>query len=176
VVSGALAPTGFDNGHNAWADNRYVAGMAAAGAGRYLDCVGVHHNAGATAPGATSGHPGGAHYSWYYGPTANVYFNAFGGTRRLCFTEIGYLSGEGFGGLPANFAWAGNTTVAQQAQWLAEAANLARSSGRVRLFIVFNVDFTYYNPTGDPQAGYALIRPDGTCPACDTLRAVTGGR
>jgi LysM repeat protein len=176
VISGAPAPTGFDNGHNAWADNRYMAGMAAAGAAQYLDCVGVHHNAGATAPAAATGHPGGAHYSWYYGPTANVYYNAFGGARRLCFTEIGYLSGEGFGGLPANFAWAANTTVARQAQWLAEAVNLARSSGRVRLFIIFNVDFTYYNATGDPQAGYAIIRPDGTCPACDTLRAVTGGR
>lgn len=176
VVSGALAPTGFDNGHNAWADNRYVAGMAAAGAAQYLDCVGVHHNAGATAPAATSGHPGGSHYSWYYGPTANVYYNAFGGNRRLCFTELGYLSGEGFGGLPANFAWAANTTVARQAQWLAEAVNLARSSGRVRLFIVYNVDFSYYNSSGDPQAGYAMVRPGGTCPACDTLRAVTGGR
>ena len=26
----------------------------------------------------------------------------------------------------------------------------------------------------DPQAGYAIIRPDGSCPACDTLRAVMG--
>jgi hypothetical protein len=28
----------------------------------------------------------------------------------------------------------------------------------------------------DPQAGYAIIRPGGACPACETLRAVTGGR
>ena len=28
----------------------------------------------------------------------------------------------------------------------------------------------------DPQAGYAILRPGGACPACDTLRAVTGGR
>jgi LysM repeat protein len=176
VISGAPAPTGFDNGHNAWADNRYVNGMAAAGAASYMDCVGVHHNAGATSPSVTSGHPGGSHYSWYYGPTANVYYNAFGGTRKLCFTELGYLSAEGFAGLPGNFGWASGTTVAKHAQWLAEAVTVARNSGRVRMLIVFNVDFTLYNLSGDPQAGYAMVRPDGTCPACDSLRAVTGGR
>lgn len=175
VITGAPAPTGFDNGTNAWADDRYVAGMAAAGAASYADCIGVHHNAGATSPGARSGHPAGTHYSWYYGPTADVYYNGFGGARRLCFTEIGYLSGDGYPGLPSAFGWAGDTSVAEHAQWLAEAASLAANSGRVRMFIVFNLDFTYYDPNGDPQAGYAMVRPDGSCPACDTLRAVTGG-
>jgi len=40
--------------------------------------------------------------------------------------------------------------------------------------VVFNVDFTVWGD--DPQAGYAIIRADGTCPACDSLRAVVGGR
>ena len=39
--------------------------------------------------------------------------------------------------------------------------------------IVFNVDFTVYGD--DPQAGFAIIRPGGACPACDSLHAVTGG-
>jgi spore germination protein YaaH len=34
VVGGAPAPTGFDNGTNAWADDRYMAGVAAAGGHR----------------------------------------------------------------------------------------------------------------------------------------------
>ncbi len=173
VISGAPAPTGFDNGTNAWADNRYIAGMAAAGAASYMDCIGVHHNAGATAPGATSGHPGGSHYSWYYQATRDLYYNAFGGARQVCFTELGYLSGEGFGGLPANFSWAAGTSVAEQAQWLAEAYTLSANSGRVRLLIIYNVDFTLYDPNGDPQAGYAMLRPNGTCPACDSLSNVT---
>ena len=176
VITGAPAPTGFDNGTNAWADNRYVAGMAAAGAASYADCIGIHFNAGATSPNATSGHPGGSHYSWYYGPMVDVYYNAFGGARKLCFTEIGFLSAEGHPGLPSAFGWAGGTSVGEHAQWLAEAASIAGNSGRVRMFIVFNMDFTYYDPSGDPQAGYAMVRPDGSCPACDTLRGVTGGR
>ncbi len=172
VISGAPAPTGFDNTTNAWADSRYIQGMAAAGAANYMDCIGVHHNAGATAPGATSGHPGGSHYSWYYAATRDLYYNAFGGARKVCFTELGYLSGADFGGVPSRFSWATNTTVAQHAQWLAEAASLSSSSGRVRLMIVFNVDFTTYGD--DPQAGYAMVRPGGGCPACDTLRTVMG--
>ncbi|MCA9975758.1 MAG: hypothetical protein KC413_08405, partial [Anaerolineales bacterium] len=172
VISGAPAPTGFDNDTNAWSDSRYIQGMAAAGAASYADCIGVHYNAGATSPGATSGHPGGSHYSWYYAATRDLYYNAFGGARKVCFTELGYLSGADFGGVPSRFAWAANTTVAQHAQWLAEAASLSSSSGRVRLMIIFNVDFTTYGD--DPQAGYAIVRPDGSCPACDTLRAVMG--
>jgi hypothetical protein len=93
----------------------------------------------------------------------------FGG-KQACFTELGYLSPEGYGTLPGAFAWAQNTSVAEQATWLAEAAVLAAQSGRVRLMIVFNVDFSTYG--ADPQAGYAIIRPDGTCPACDTLASV----
>lgn len=173
VISGALAPTGFDNGTNAWADARYLQGMAAAGAASYMDCIGVHHNAGATSPSARSGHPaddGAGHYSWYFGPTFDLYYNSFAGARRVCFTELGYLSPDGFTFLPPNFSWASGTSVSEHAQWLGEAVSLARSSGRARLLIVFNVDFTTYTDT-DPQAGYAIIRPDGSCPACATLAA-----
>jgi LysM repeat protein len=170
VISGAPAPTGFDNGTNAWADNRYIAGMRAAGAANYADCIGAHHNAGATSPSATTGHPGGSHYSWYFRPTLDLYYNTFGGARMVCFTELGYLSGDGFPGLPANFSWASGTSVQEHAQWLREARDLSASSGRVKMFIVFNVDFTFFDPAGDPQAGYAMIRPDGSCPACDAFR------
>jgi hypothetical protein len=173
VISGAPAPTGFDNGTNAWSDSRYMAGVAAAGGANYMDCIGVHHNAGATSPNASSGHPaGGTHYSWYFWPTLNMYYNTFGGSRPVCFTELGYLSGQDFGGVPSRFSWASNTTVAQHAQWLAEAASLSANSGRVRLLIVFNVDFTHWGD--DPQAGFAMLRPDGSCPSCGLLGQVMG--
>ena len=175
VISGAPAPTGFDNTTNAWADDRYMAGMAAAGAASYMDCIGVHHNAGATAPSATSGHPGGGHYSWYYQATVDMYYNAFGGARPVCLTEIGYVTGEDYGGtLPPNFAWANGTSLSEHAAWLAEAVSLSANSGKVDMMIIFNVDFTYYDPNGDPQAGFALIRQNGSCPACDPIKAVMG--
>lgn len=177
VVSGALAPTGAEGAFgldHVWNDNRYIAGMASAGAGGYLDCVGVHYNEGIISPTLSSGDPRDSYYTRYYPGMVNTYFNAFGSAKKLCFTELGYLSGEGYGALPSSFGWAGDTSVAEQAQWLSEAANLAKNGGIVRLLVVFNVDFTTF--TDDPQAGYAMIRPGGACPACDSLHAVTGGR
>ena len=170
VISGAPAPTGFDNGTNAWSDSRYMQGVAAAGGANYMDCVGAHYNAGATSPSVSSGHPAGNdHYSWYFVPTLNVYA-ALG--KPVCFTELGYLSGEDYGGVPPRFSWAANTSVGEHAAWLAEAVSIGANSGNVRMIIVFNVDFTLWGD--DPQAGYAMIRNGGGCPACDTLAQVMG--
>jgi hypothetical protein len=72
-----------------------------------------------------------------------------------------------------NFQWASNITLANQAQWLARAAQLSRDSGKVRMMIIWNMDRRQYDAE-DPQAGYSIFRPDGSCPACATLRAVMG--
>jgi len=177
VVSGAPSPTGFYGGGCSGAgcdDAPYVRGMAAAGAANYMDCIGIHYNEGIVPPSQESGDPRGnsSHYTRYFWGMTNTYYNAFGGSRPLCYTELGYLTPEGYGSLPGSFSWAANTTVAEQAAWLAEATSLSANSGKVRLLIVWNVDSTTWN--SDPQAGYAIIRPDGSCPACDTLRQVMG--
>lgn len=173
VITGALAPTGFfgaagctDQGCN---DDVYTQQMAAAGVGQYADCIGVHYNEGIVSPRQSSGDPRDNYPTRYYSTMLNRAIGPFGG-KQACFTELGYLSPEGYGTLPGAFAWAQNTSVAEQATWLAEAAVLSAQSGRVRLMIVFNVDFSTYG--ADPQAGYAMIRPDGTCPACDALASV----
>lgn len=171
VISGAPAPTGFFGGCSGAGcdDNHFVAGMAAAGAASYMDCLGLHYNEGIVGPNQTSGDPRGnsGYYTRYFWGMVNTYHSAFRGARPLCFTELGYLSPSGFPPLPGGFAWAENVTVAQQAAWLDQAVSLAAGSGRVRLLIIWNVDFTEYG--ADPMAGYAMIRPDGSCPACDAL-------
>lgn len=170
VISGAPAPTGAEGAFGTdavWNDDRYVRGMAAAGAARYMDCIGAHYNEGIVPPSQTSGDPRSNYYTRYFWGMVNTYYSAFGGARPVCFTELGYLSPEGFGPLPADYAWGADTSVAEQARWLADAVRLARNSGRVRLVIIWNVDFTNYG--GDPMAGYAIIRPGGSCPACDAL-------
>lgn len=176
VISGALAPTGafggcssIPDGPTGCNDDTYIADMVAAGAENFMDCAGIHFNSGATSPSATTNHPadsGAGHYSWYYSGTVQVYGNTF--SKPLCFTELGYVSPEGFDGIADNFGWGAATTVAQQAQWLGETVQLARDSGNVRLIIIWNVDIQTYAPD-DPQAGYAIVRPDGTCPACPIL-------
>jgi uncharacterized protein YraI len=171
VVSGAPAPTGFFGGCSGAGcdDNFFLAGMAAAGAARYMDCIGVHYNEGIVPPTATSGDPRGnsGYYTRYYPGMVNTYLRAFGNARPLCFTELGYLTPEGFPPLPGSFGWAENVTVAQQAAWLDQVVSIAARSGRVRLMIIWNINFTNYD--SDPMAGFAIIRPDGSCPACAAL-------
>ncbi len=176
VISGAPAPTGFFQGCGPGGgdDDCFLQQMAAAGAGNVMDCVGVHYNAGITPPDSTSGAPVGSsgHYSWYLPRMMQLYSSFFPG-KPLCFTELGYLTREGYGPLPGGFAWASGTTLAQQASWLAGAVHRLRGSGYVRMFIVWNVDATHWG--SDPQAGYAIVRPGNHCPACDSLRVAMGG-
>jgi hypothetical protein len=179
VISGALAPTGAFYGEGGCSalgfgcdDWLYLQQMAQAGAASYLDCVGAHYNTGATSPSASTGHPadpGYGHYSWYFGGMLQLYGGTFG--RPVCFTELGYLTGEGYGAVPDRYSWAAANTLADQAAWLAEAAQLSMQSRRVRLMIVWNVDFDYWG-SDDPMAGYAIVRPDGRCPACEALDQV----
>ncbi len=173
VVSGAPAPTGFFGGActtNGCDDKPFIQGMAAAGAGNFADCIGVHYNEGVVPPNQTSGDPRGNpnHYTRYFPTMVNTYAQVFP-NKLLCFTELGYLTPEGLGPLPPGFEWAANTTVQEQAEWLAQAAVLSRQSGRIRMMIVWNVDGTVYN--ADPQAGFAIIR-NGSCLACQTLGSV----
>ncbi len=173
VISGAPAPTGAEGAFGSaavWNDDRYVQGMAAAGAAQYMDCIGAHYNEGIISPTQTSGDPRDGYFTRYFWGMVNTYSAAFGGAKPICFTELGYLTPEGYGPLPGSFSWAGSTSVAQQAQWIAEAVQQARSSGKVSLVIVWNMDFTQYE--GDPMAGYALVRPGGGCPACDALASI----
>ncbi len=181
VISGAPAPTGYFGGCGGAGcdDNLFLQGMVKAGALNYLDCIGVHYNEGVVPPSQTSGDPRDTpdHYTRYYQTMIDTYYDAAGGRKKLCFTELGYLSGEGYSPALAevapSFAWAAETSVDEQAQWLAEAVRIAKTGPHTRLIIVFNIDLTAWG--SDPQGGYAIIRPDGRCPACETLRAVMGG-
>ncbi len=172
VISGAPSPTGFFGGRctsNGCDDDAYLRQMAAAGAGNFFDCTGIHYNEGILPPSASSGDPRGnsSHYTRYYPTMVSTYRGIFP-NKPLCFTELGYLSPEGFGPLPPAFSWAANTSAQEQAEWLAGAATRARSSGFVRLLVVWNVDATTYG--ADPQAGYAIVRGN-QCLACITLGA-----
>jgi hypothetical protein len=180
VISAAPAPTGSfggacqPNGGNC-DDAPWMAGLRDAGAANCMDYIGAHHNSGATSPSARSGHPaGGTHHSWYFLPQTELYYNTFGGARKLFYTEMGYASQEGVPPFHDAFGWARGITNANQAAWLAEAVSLSVNTGMVRCIIVWNIDFSRYGY--DPQDGFAIIRPGGACPACDELHAVLGSR
>ena len=171
VISGAPAPTGAENAFPGQVvnDDNFLRQMADAGGMQYMDCLGMHYNEGIVPPTARSGDPRGDYHTRYLGTMLDVYWNATGGQRPICITELGYLTSAGYPPLDPYFSWASNTTLQQHANWLAQAAVVASQSGRVRLMIVWNVDFTVYG--ADPQGGFAMIRPDGSCPACNAMAA-----
>lgn len=174
VITGAPAPTGAEGafGLNAvWNDDRYYQGMANAGIANFADCIGIHYNEGIIPPSQLGGDPRGDYPTYYFPSMMDRAALPFRGTNRpLCFSELGYLSPEGYGRLPDGFAWGQNTSVAEQAQWLREAIQIAaqRQNPPVELLIIFNVNFTRF-VDNDPQGGFGIIRPDGSCPACDSI-------
>jgi LysM repeat protein len=171
VISGAPAPTGAEAAFPGRVvnDDRFYAQMAAAGAAQFADCIGVHYNEGIVSPNQTSGDPRDNYPTRYFDTMLRRALASFPG-KLACYTEIGYLSPEGYGQLPPNFSWAAGTDANEQAVWLGQAAARARQSGRVGLFIVFNIDFPFYTQD-DPQAGFAIIRPGNQCFACAQIAA-----
>jgi hypothetical protein len=191
VISAAPAPTGYFGGcgANGCDDQPWLEGLRNAGAAQCMDYIGAHHNQGATSPSARSNHPndpGSTHTSYFFLPQTQLYYNIFGGARRVFYTEMGYVTPEGTCacGLPSNFDWGNGTSLAEQSAWLSEAVQLSISTGMVRCVIVWNVDYVRNdccecNPQVrdcDPQASFAIIRPGGACPTCDALHALLGTR
>ncbi len=171
VISAAPSPTGAEAAYpgKVMNDDHWLQDVVNNGGLQYADCVGAHYNEGIVAPNQTSGDPRDNYYTRYLPSMISTYWGIIGGQRPICFTELGYLTPEGYPPLDPYFGWAANTTVAQQAAWLAQAAAIASQSGKVRLMIIWNVDFSNYG--SDPMAGYAMIRPGGGCPACSALAA-----
>ncbi len=178
VITGALAPTGAEGAFGSdrvWNDDRYYQGMVNAGAADYADCIGIHYNEGVIPPNLSGGDPRADNYPTRYLPLMleRVGFPFRNTGIPLCFTELGYLSPDGFDEpLNPNFGWAGGTTLMEQAEWLAQAIQIAADYTRlpVDMLIIWNIDFQRFDD--DPQGGYAIIRPDGSCPACETIGAL----
>lgn len=179
VIGAAMAPTGYFGGNctNAGCDDApFLQRLAATGAAQWMDCIGAHHNGTMVGPDQTNGAPVGSseHHQWYYWGTLNTTYNAFGGKIPVCFTELGYLTGEGIGPIASpNFQWGNGISLANQTQWIVRAAQLSKESGKVRIMIVWNIDRRQYDAE-DPQAGFSIFRPNGSCPSCDGLRALMG--
>jgi len=122
VITGAPAPTGAEGAFGlsrVWNDDRYYLGMANAGAADFTDCIGVHYNEGIIPPQQQGGDPRQPDYPTRYLPLMmqRAAFPFRSNPKPICFTELGYLSPEGFDSLPSGFAWAANTSVAEQSEW-----------------------------------------------------------
>lgn len=180
VISGALSPTGTGDWVR-WADDfEYLDRALAAGMLNFADCVGAHHNgyniapdvafdqAGGTAEAATAVFRGpfdNPHHSWSFKTTLDTYaqkIQAVDPTMKLCVTEFGWASSEGYDVVPEGFAFAQDNTLEEQAAYIVQAFQQMHNSGSVWLAFLFNYDFGNKGsgPQDDPVP-YSIVDING---------------
>jgi hypothetical protein len=198
VISGALSPTGPGDWVR-WADDfEYMDRLLAAGMLDYADCVGAHHNGYNVPPDVlvedTNSLPE-AQTAVFRGPFDNQYtgdivnhlwtfkstmdgyterINAYNPDKKLCVTEFGWASSEGYDQYPEGFEFVQDNTLEEQAQYIVQAFQQMRESGNVMLAFLFNFDFGNKGngPTDDPVP-YSIVDTQGIPrPAFGTIAAM----
>ncbi len=108
VISAAPAPTGAEAAFPGRVENddHWLEDLVNAGGLQWADCIGVHYNEGIVPPNQTSGDPRDNYYTRYLPTMISTYWGIIGGQRPLCFTELGYLTPEGYR-RAARFVWLG---------------------------------------------------------------------
>ena len=187
VISGALSPTG-DGDWVRWAhDFDYMDRALAAGMLNYADCVGAHHNGynvppnvrvedtGTLAEAATAvfrgpfdnqfSPSGRANHLWTFKSTIDGYaerVKAYDPNMKLCVTEFGWASTEGYTEFPQGFEFAQDNTLQEQADFIVQAFQQMHDSGDVWLAFLFNYDFGNKGggPTDDPVP-YSIVDTNG---------------
>lgn len=189
VISGALSPTGLNDGIAAVDDFVYMDRLIAAGMLDFTDCVGVHHNGYNIGPRVRwdsvpndptalfRGPFDNPHHSWSFRSTLEGYATriaAAGSDAKLCVTEFGWPVSEDIGSFPQGFEFAADNTLEEQAEFLADALSFMEESGTVWLAFVWNFNYgplAGWDPNND-NVPYSLIGPGGNFrPAYDAVRA-----
>lgn len=180
IISGALSPTGIDDGIGAVDDFRYMDNLLANGMLNYADCVGAHHNGYNIGPlvpwdeasrdpeAATARFRGpfdNPHHSWSMYSTFTTYANKIqlaGGTQRLCVTEFGWAVAEDLDGFPRGFEFAQDNTLQEQSDYFIEAVEWFEDSGIVWLAWVWNLNYgaqAGFDSNND-NVPYSILRPE----------------
>ena len=164
IVSAGLAPTN-DTSASAMDDRAYLRAMYAAGARDAFDILGAHPYSFANPPDDPRGAHGGLNFLRIQDLRDIMVANG-DAAKSIWITEFGYPTET-----PPTTA---SLRVSEdaQARWLVRAYEIAREQmPYIDLFTIWNL--TRQSPTTDPQAGYSLIRADGTPkPAYGQVRAM----
>jgi hypothetical protein len=179
VVSGAPTPAGDVPGA-ATDDINYLNAMYAAGLKNVSDAIGVHpsgYNCPATADWQTITDPAAGfrgpfdnrHHSWCFRGTMEGYRNvmvANGDANKLLWpTEFGWAVSS----TPqTNYEYAADNTREEQAQWIVEAYQQAKSWGWVGPMFLWNLNYAVTRP-GSEQAAFSILTPEGPTPAYQSL-------
>lgn len=159
IVTAGLAPTGANIPGVATDDFIYMDQLIAAGALQYADCVGAHHNGINVPPDAADwrnipernppakyrGPWNNPNHSWSLRATFDGYVQRIrtaGSSLKLCVTEFGWPSMEGLKGQPkADFSFAYDNTLTDQANFIDTAVGFMQSSGNFRLAFIWNLNY-----------------------------------
>lgn len=183
VISGALSPTGIHdfNRVTSMDDFIYLDEALAAGMLDYADCVGAHHNgynlppdvgweevdrAGSSDGFIFKGPWANPHHSWSFKSTVDIYADkvqAIDASKKVCVTEFGWGSSEGYDTFPAGFEFFQDNSLEKQAAYIVQAFQQMHDSGRVWLAFLFNYDYgNKGNGPTDDAVPYSLITLDGS--------------
>jgi hypothetical protein len=179
VVSGAPTPAGDVPGA-AIDDINYLSAMYAAGLKNVSDAIGVHpsgYNCPALGDWQTVADPAAGfrgpfdnrHHSWCFRGTMEGYRNVMvanaDADKRLWPTEFGWAVSS----TPqTNYEYAVDNTRQEQAQWIAEAYQQARTWGWVGPMFLWNLNYGITRP-GTEQAAFSILTPEGPTPAYQAL-------
>ena len=179
VISGALTPTGYNDGNIAIDDRVYLEQMYQAGLKNYCDAIGAHPSGynnppdvawqTYTDPSASfnaKGHP-----SWFFRGLLESYRNIMlkygDGAKRVWVTEFGWASVDGLGVAPAKgYEYAADNTEAEQAQYITQAYQLAKSWGWVGPMFLWNLNFGPICGSQDEKAAFGVVRADWSARQC----------
>jgi len=178
VVAGALTPTGVNDGSIAIDDVMYLQRMYAAGVRGCFDALGAHPSGYNNPPDAKFGYTNPAepsfknHPSFFYRETMERYravmvANGDAG-KRIWPTEFGWASTAN--PVPG-YEYAMNNTLEEQAQFLVQAYQMAKSWGWVGPMFLWNLNFGVTNP-GTELAAFGIWEPGGPRPAYGALQAM----
>jgi len=173
VISGALTPTGYNDGNIAIDDRVYLEQMYQAGLKNYCDAIGAHPSGYNNPPDAewqtysdpsasfnAKGHP-----SWFFRGTMEGYRNIMvkygDSAKRIWVTEFGWASVDGLGAAPAKgYEYSADNTEAEQAQFIVRAYQIAKSWGWVGPMFLWNLNFGPICGCQDEKAAFGIVRPD----------------
>jgi hypothetical protein len=173
VVSGALTPTGYNDGNIAIDDRVYLEQMYQAGMKNYCDAVGAHPSGYNNPPDAqwetyadpTASFNAKGHPSWFFRGTVESYRNIMikygDSAKRIWVTEFGWAAVESLGVAPARgYEYAADNTEAEQAQYITRAYQLAKSWGWVGPMFLWNLNFGPICGAADEKTAFSIIRPN----------------
>lgn len=183
VITGGLAPTGFNDGVNAIDDRVYLRQMYAAGVAEWSDAIGAHPNGWANPPDSTccrNNRPAvpawDDHPSFFFKQTLADYRqimveNGDSGTF-IWPTEFGWGSNDGLNvEPPPEYAFVAFTSLDEQASYILRGFQLGKELGYIGPMFLWNLNFCPVVGVTGEQCLWSLLDPAGNPrPAYLTLR------